>query len=101
MTSPYAAPVQALIDERCRQHRSLSTPVVAQAATRLAGPTWVEDPQAVGSAAATAGARITAAGSSAMEPASDEVPSLAELLATVQQGQPLVAAGPPSNGTHP
>jgi hypothetical protein len=31
----------------------------------------------------------------------DEVPSLAELLATVQKGQPLVAAGPTSDGTHP
>ena len=30
----------------------------------------------------------------------EEVPSLADLLATVQQGQPLVAAGPSSNDTH-
>ena len=96
-----AAQVQALIDERCRQHRSLSTPVVAQATTRLAGPASVEARQGIGSETHTADARSAATGN-AMEPAaSDEVPSLRELLATVQEGQPLIAAGPSSNGTHP
>jgi hypothetical protein len=96
-----AAQVQALVDEHCRQHRSLSTPVVAQAATRLAGPTPVEARHAIGSETHTADARIAATGDAMEAAAGNEVPSLRELLATVQEGQPLIAAGPSSNGTHP
>jgi hypothetical protein len=99
-----AAQVQALVDERCRQHRSLSVPaaVVAQATTRIARTPAVgeADPSGLATAAREAHLGSSAAGATTTDPRSEEVPSLVELLATVQKGQPLVAAGPSSNGTH-
>ena len=100
-----AAQIQLLIDARCRQHTSLgaSDAVVAQATTRTARPAAGEASERAGVAATRSDARvgIAAVGATATDPAPDQVPTLAELLATVQQGQPLVAAGPSSNGTHP
>jgi hypothetical protein len=99
-----AAQIQLLIDARCRQHTRLgaSDAVVAQATTRIARPAGGEASEGAGVAAATGDARVgsAAAGATVTDPASDQVPTLAELLATVQKGQPLVAAGPTSNGTN-
>jgi hypothetical protein len=99
-----AAQIQALVDERCRQHRSLSVPaaVVAQATIRVARPTAVEgvDPTGVTAAAPDGRLGLAACRATTTDARSEEVPSLADLLATVQKGQPLVAAGPSSNGTH-
>ena len=102
-----AAQIQLLVDERCREHRSLTAPVVmaAPATTRLARPGTVDGLDPAGQTAppreahATQPAVATADQTTDM-PMSEEVPRLAELLATVQKGQPLVAAGPSSNGTH-
>jgi hypothetical protein len=93
------AQIQALVDEQCREHRRVTAaptaqPVVA-ATTRLAPPAAAAGPGP--SASAAAGETLSAIGvaSPAVSTASaaEEVPSLAELLATVQQRQPLVAAG--------
>jgi len=102
-----AAQIQALVDEQCREHRRVTAPSPAQpvtaATTRLAPPAAAagQDPNP------RAAAGDTPLGITVANPAvptastAEEVPSLAELLATVQQGQPLVAAGPTSNGTNP
>ena len=99
-----AAQIQGLVDERSRQHRSLSVPaaVVAQATARVARPTAVEgvDPTGVAAVAPHAHLGLAASSATTTDARSEEVPSLADLLATVQKGQPLVAAGPSSNGTH-
>jgi hypothetical protein len=98
-----AAQIQALVDERCRQHRSISVPAVAtQATTRVTRAPAAEGtkPSELDATARDAQIGIGAAGVTATDPPFDEVPSLADLLATVQKGQPLVAAGPSSNGTH-
>ena len=99
-----AAQIQALVDDRCRQHRSLGAPVpeqrLAAATTRLTRPSPAVEPQR--SPAAPMPAREVPMATAPAEPhPGEDVPSLAELLATVQQGQPLVAAGPSSNGTQP
>jgi hypothetical protein len=99
-----AAQIQAIVDERCRQHRSLAAPAPdpqpVAAATRLMrlAPAAEQQPLAM-AAAPTREAHATAVPTN--PPPGQEVPRLAELIATVQQGQPLVAAGPTSNGTHP
>jgi hypothetical protein len=99
-----AVQIQALVDDRCRQHKSLAAPVSDQrliaVATRLARsvPAAEQEPPATAAAPAREGQATT-------DPAEprpgQEVPSLAELTARMQQGQPLVAAGPSANGTHP
>ena len=100
-----AAQIQVLVDDHCRQHRSLSAPaaVVAQATTRLARPAAVDGhlTDAIARDEHPAQPVVAPAATPIDVPAAEEVPSLAELLATVQKGQPLVAAGPSSNGTHP
>lgn len=98
-----AAQIQMLVDDHCRQHRTLNAPaaVVAQATTRLARPAVdghltdaiARDEHAAQPVVASAVTPVDV-------PVAEEVPSLAELLATVQKGQPLVAAGPTANGTH-
>jgi hypothetical protein len=99
-----AAQIQALVDDRCRQHRSLAAPAPDQrpaaATTRLTRPSPAAEQQAREAAAVPAREGPATAAPAEPRP-SQEVPSLAELLATVQQGQPLVAAGPSPNGTHP
>src|SRR5262249_9831695 len=98
---------QALVDEQCREHRRVTAPSPAQpvtaATTRLAPPAASAGPGPSASAAAGETLSAIGAASPAVSTASaaEEVPSLAELLATVQQCQPLVAAGPTSNGTNP
>jgi hypothetical protein len=97
-----AAQIQALVDERCHQHRSVTAPVAAPASSRLAAPSALEGSVATGTSVGSGDTRIAPAATGSTErPTAEELPSLAELLATVQQGQPLVAAGPTSNGTHP
>src|SRR5262249_33272694 len=100
-----AAQIQVLVDDHCRQHRSLSAPaaVVAQVTTRLARPAAADGHHAAAIARDDQPAEpvVAPAATPTDTPATDEVPSLAELLATVQKGQPLVAAGPSSNGAHP
>ena len=98
-----AAQIQGLVDDWCRQHRSLSAPVTEQrpavVTTRLNRPSIAAEQQFSTGTAVPAPEQPS---TTPIAPRSDqEVPSLAELLATVQQGQPLVAAGPTSNGTHP
>jgi hypothetical protein len=105
-----AAQIQLLIDDHCREHRSLTAPAavvaVAQATPRLARPAPTEGHDLTRQHAIPRDqhpsqpvAAMDATPNQTAVP--DEVPSLAELLATVQKGQPLVAAGPTSNGTHP
>ena len=99
-----AAQIQVLVDDRCRDHRSLSAPApVAPATTRLARPADLDNrvTDAIARDDHPTQPLVAPAGTPTDMPAAEEVPSLADLLATVQKGQPLVAAGPSSNGTHP
>ena len=103
-----AAQIQVLVDGHCREHRSLTAPasVVAQATTRLARPAAGEGHDLTNQHAVARDQHpsqpVVAMDAQPNDmPAAEEVPSLADLLATVQKGQPLVAAGPTSNGTHP
>ena len=99
-----AAQIQVLVDDHCRQHRSLNAPAAAlpQATTRLARQAAVDGhlTDAIARDEHRTQPVVTATATPTDMPLAEEVPSLAELLATVQQGQPLVAAGPSSNGTH-
>jgi hypothetical protein len=96
-----AAQIQVLVDDQCREHRSLTAPaaMVAQATTRLARPADFEGHLTDAIERDEHPAQPMVAPTDT--PVAEEVQSLAELLATVQKGQPLVAAGPTSNGTHP
>ena len=103
-----AAQIQLLVDEHCREHRSLTVPVVtaAPATTRLARPGTLDgqdpaDQPAPAREAHPTQPAVATPDRTTDKPMSEEVPRLAELLATVQKGQPLVAAGPATNGTHP
>jgi hypothetical protein len=99
-----AAQIQALVDDLCRQHKSIAAPppdpTPVAVSTRLTRPVSVLEPQPRTEAPApTHAGRVTTAPTERCP--DQEVPGFAELLATMQQGQPLVAAGPTSNGTHP
>ena len=100
-----AAQIQVLVDDNCRQHRSLSAPaaVVTQVTTRLARPATIDGALTDAIVRDEYPAQpVVARGVTPTDvPVAEEVPSLTELLATVQKGQPLVAAGPISDGTHP
>ena len=79
---------------------------MTQVTTRLARPATVEGREFTDETAPTRQAHppqplAAASGASTERALGEEVPSLATLLATVQKGQPLVAAGPSSNGAHP
>jgi hypothetical protein len=102
-----AAQIQAVIDERYRQLKRLaasapSEPSHANLATaRLTARPASPEPSGIAMAPTPElEARIEAANNSSVSARMD-TPTLTELLATVQQGQPLVAAGPSPNGTHP
>src|SRR5207248_6367186 len=103
-----AVQIQLLVDDHCRQHRTLGAPAasVAQVTARLARSATVEGREFTDETAPARQAHppqpmAAASGASPDNELGEEVPSLATLLATVQKGQPLVAAGPSSNGTHP
>jgi hypothetical protein len=104
-----AAQIKALIDDRYRQRQADITQALGHAdaapiVTRLARPLTGLDPAPVAVPGETA-AQVLAPNVSPTITADahpeQAVPRLTELLAAVQQGQPLVAAGPPSNGAHP
>jgi hypothetical protein len=103
-----AAQIQALVDVESRQHKSVAQPVLVHETGTASTPRLTRPAPAFSqdSNGASASARDTIRGTSAVvtpteAPLAQDVPSLADLLATVQQGQPLVAACPTSNGTHP
>jgi len=88
-----AAQIQSLVDEQCRQHRSLSAvPAVAQATARVsrALSTRVDDGSASGTTTVTEYARDI------------ELPPVADTLEEMLEAQPkpLAQAGPRTNGTH-
>jgi hypothetical protein len=102
-----AAQIQVLVDDRCRQHKSLATPApeqrtVAPVTTRLTRPTAAQQPPPAAEVVSQDSNGTTAQPSEHAEPwTGHDLPTLAELSARMQESQPLVAAGPTSNGTHP
>jgi hypothetical protein len=103
-----AAQIQALVDVESRQLKSIAQPVLVHETGTASTPRLPRPAPAASqdSNGATASGRdAIRETSTAMTPTealpAQGVPSLADLLATVQQGQPLVAAGPTPNGTHP
>lgn len=110
-----AVQIQRLVDDLYSKHRTVGTPAVdtgppvtqgdssaAPRTSRLARSTPAAEPRRVTRDAteevqglAAVGGSLT--GANGMSP----VPSLQELLATVQEGQPLTAAGPASQSTNP
>jgi hypothetical protein len=99
-----AAQIQVLVDDQCREHRSLSAPAAAvvQTTARLARPAALDVhlTDTIERDQHPAQPEVAPAAAPPDTPVAEEVPRLAELLATVQKGQPLVAAGPSSNGAH-
>jgi hypothetical protein len=103
-----AAQIKALVDDRYRQRQADVTQAPGHADTtpavsRLARSSTGLDPAPVavpGETAQVLAPNISPTITARALP-EEAVPKLTELLATVQQGQPLVAAGPPSNGAHP
>jgi len=103
-----AAQIQALVDERYGNHTSLAAQVPDQrpatvATTRLTRPPVVSEQRASVLAEPIAGnghdLAVLAEGSPRATSGQD-MPRLGEVLATMQEGQPLIAAGPSTNGTH-
>ncbi len=105
-----AAQIQAVIDDRYRQRRTVATatpaptpiaatasPAVGALASRLAS----RSPLAGAEAPAASGTGQPVPNSDGSGLADPSLPRLQELLATVQQGQPLDAAGPSRNHTNP
>jgi hypothetical protein len=97
-----AAQIQSLVDDRYRQRQAAVTQAprhadVAPAGTRIAQSSSVPGPAPVapGETAAPVLASNVLPWIAADARSEQPVPRLTELLATVQQGQPLVAAGPP------
>jgi hypothetical protein len=103
-----ATQVQRVVDERYRQHTAAEEPAAAPApvsAKATARPSTARSSRL--SRTGTASSSTTAVGPDdpttrdGADAATDQaVPTLQELLATVQEGQPLVAAGPTPNGTN-
>jgi hypothetical protein len=111
-----AVQIQRLVDDLYSKHRAVATPVVdaghavaAQAdstpapqTSRLARSTPASDPRRLSREATEEVQGLTAgAGSLTNGNGMAPVPSLQELLATVQEGQPLTAAGPATQTTNP
>ena len=93
-----AAQIQRVIDEVHREHAR----VVVDASTSPASTNRLTPAPTV--AATMPGVTATPASESPDQPdrmAGASLPRLQELLATVQEGQPLVAAGPDSNSANP
>jgi hypothetical protein len=103
-----AAQIKALVDERYRQRQTDVTQAPSHADTtpgvsRLTRSSTSLDPAPVAVPGETAAQVLAASISSTITAGArpeEAVPKLTELLATVQQGQPLVTAGPTSNGAH-
>jgi len=93
-----ATQIQAVIDDRYRQ-RSTATPTTAAASTPVRTAPAVQPVQPAQRVALTASRPAPAPSGTGM--AGVSMPRLQELLATVQQGQPLDAAGPASVNTDP
>ena len=104
-----AAQIQAVVDECCRQHKTLATPTPEQPTaaaatsrlTRAVAATRQQPPAASEAARQEANATTVQPREHAEAWTGQDLPTLAELSARMQEGQPLVAAGPASNGTHP
>jgi hypothetical protein len=100
-----AAQINALVDDRYRQRQADVTHApghndVAPAVSRLARTPTDTAPARVAVSGEMA-AQVLAPTITVDPRAEEAVPRLTELLATVQQGQPLVAAGPTTNGANP
>ena len=95
----FAAQIQILVDEHCRQHKRLGTLAgVVQTTNRLVRPP-VEDTEPTGLAAQPEGLSVMPSNDETRNsPPADDVPSLAALVADMQK-DPL-GSGPPRNGTH-
>ena len=102
-----AAQVQAVVDDHYQQRTTITAAVPTSApATRTstASPPVRASrltPRTVPTAPAPPGDAMSGLTENGATLAAPTVPGLQELLATVKQGQPLEAAGPSSNGTHP
>ncbi len=105
-----AAQIQAVIDDRYRQRRTVATATPAPPpAAATASPTVGSQASRLASRAPIAAASAPSASSTGQPVpngdgsglADPSVPRLQELLATVQQGQPLDAVGPSRNHTNP
>jgi hypothetical protein len=102
-----AAQIQALVDERYGKHTCLAAQVPDQrpatvATTRLTRPPVVSEQRGsvLAEPIAGNGHDLAVISNGSAQSASDEdVPCLGDVLATIQEGQPLIAAGPSSNGT--
>jgi hypothetical protein len=111
-----AVQIQRLVDDLYSKHRAVATPAVdtgpaavtqgdsppAPRTSRPARSTPVADPRR-GTRNATEEVQGLAAGGGSLTDRNSmsPVPSLQDLLATVQEGQPLTAAGPATQTTNP
>jgi hypothetical protein len=111
-----AVQIQRLVDDLYSKRRALATPAMdagsavatvgdsapAPRTSRLARSAPAAEPRRL-SREATEEVQGLAAGAASLTNGNGmkPVPSLQELLATVQEGQPLTAAGPISNNTNP
>jgi hypothetical protein len=111
-----AVQIQRLVDDLSSKHRTVGTPAVdtgpaavtqgdssaAPRTSRLARSTPAAEPRRVTRDATEEVQGLAAGGGSLTDRNSmSPVPSLQELLATVQEGQPLTAAGPATQTTNP
>jgi hypothetical protein len=104
-----AAQINALVDDRYRQRQAdvtqapghaAAAPAVSRLARQITGTHSAGVAEPGGTAPEVLAPNISPTLTVTARP-EEAVPRLTELLATVQQGQPLVAAGPTSIGANP
>lgn len=98
-----AAQIQAVIDDLYRQRSTALTPTTSSSRAIVSSAEGTHRPPARTTPAATAPPESTAPTHAASGvPTTDaRTPRLQDYITTLQEGQPLEAAGPSSNGTHP
>jgi hypothetical protein len=98
-----AAQIQAVIDDLYRQRKTIAIPTAASLRTIVRSPEAahrppVRTPPVVSAPPESA---VPAHASNGAPAGQARMPRLQDYIATMQEGQPLEAAGPSSNGTHP
>ena len=98
-----AAQIQAVIDDLYRQRKTIATPTAASLRTILSSPEGGHRPPVRTPPATSAPPEpaVPAHASNGVPAGDARMPRLQDYIATMQEGQPLEAAGPSSNGTHP
>jgi hypothetical protein len=98
-----AAQIQAVIDDLYRRRKTIATPTAAPLRTIVSSAEGAHRPpvRTLPLASAPPEPAVPAHATNGVPAGNARMPRLQDYIATMQEGQPLEAAGPSSNGTHP